>query len=107
MEDLFKQDPFKTKPKDGRIQISASISQEFWKVAKLNHIGWSEALRVGISMILAERGVGDYDNRLNIFRKMKKFQQLAEEYMAKHDDLKRRLEPDLEKEADEILEKKK
>tara|TARA_Y100000310_G_scaffold215760_1_gene216729 strand:+ start:924 stop:1193 length:270 start_codon:yes stop_codon:yes gene_type:complete len=46
-----------------------SISEEFKKLAEEHHISWTEAARVGVSLILAERGVKEYDNKLNIVRK--------------------------------------
>lgn len=49
---------------------SISVSLEFHQLAKQHKISWSEAARVGLSLILAERGVADYDNQLNIFRRM-------------------------------------
>lgn len=56
-----------------------SISPEFDKLAKDNKIHWSEAARVGMSIMLSELGIEAYDNKLNIFRKVQIFKQkLAE-----------------------------
>jgi len=51
---------------------TVKISPEFYKLCKRHAIQWSEAMRVGISIILAERGVADYDNRLTIVRRLNK-----------------------------------
>jgi len=52
------------------IRTSVLISPEFYTLCKKMHIKFSEAMRVGISLILAERGVKEYDNNLNILRRM-------------------------------------
>ena len=55
-----------------------SVSEEFSKLAKDNHISWSEASKIGMSIMLAELGVKDYDNKLNLVRKMQTFKEMAE-----------------------------
>lgn len=69
------------------VRISASVSARFWELARDHNIGWSEALRVGISILLADRDVIQYDNSLNLYRKMRFFQTKAEEYGQKYHDL--------------------
>lgn len=54
----------------GMIQTSVLVSEEFFKLCKFNHIKFSEAIRVGISILLAERGLREYDNNLNLVRKL-------------------------------------
>ena len=54
-----------------KIRTSLSISPEFYKLAIENNIKFSEAISVGISMILAEKGYSKYDNRINRLRKLK------------------------------------
>jgi hypothetical protein len=49
---------------------SISVSRELSKLAEDNKISWSEAARVGMSLILSEKGIDGYDNQLNIFRKL-------------------------------------
>jgi hypothetical protein len=56
-----------------------SVSLEFDKLARDNGVSWSEAARVGISVILGERGIQPYDNKLNLYRKMIRFKTMAEE----------------------------
>lgn len=51
------------------IRTSVLVSPEFYNICKETHIKFSEALRVGISLILAERGIKEYDNNLNLFRR--------------------------------------
>ena len=53
------------------ITTSVRISPEFHRACIDKHISFSEALRVGISVILAERGEIEYDNNLNIARRLK------------------------------------
>jgi hypothetical protein len=53
-----------------RITTSITISSEFFNLCKQNFISFTEAARVGISLLLAEKGIKDYDNNLNIYRKM-------------------------------------
>ena len=47
-----------------------SISPEFDKLQKEYNLSWTECARVGLSVMLAEKGVTDYDNNLNLYRKM-------------------------------------
>jgi hypothetical protein len=62
---------------------SISVSTEFSQLAKENNCSWSEAAKIGMSIILAERGVREYDNNLNLYRKMRTFQIKAEEALQK------------------------
>lgn len=54
----------------GQVQTSVLVSQEFYKLCKEHHIKFSEAIRTGIGVMLAERGVREYDGNLNFFRKL-------------------------------------
>lgn len=72
----------------GQIQTSVLVSQEFYRLCKEYRIKFSEAMRVGIALMLAEKGVKAYDNKLNIFRRMKAYQALAEEASQKVEQLK-------------------
>ena len=56
------------------IRTTILISPEFYKLCKENFIKFSDAMRVGISICLAEKGVKEYDNKLNVYRKMLKYQ---------------------------------
>ena len=46
-----------------------SVSEEFSHLAKEHGLSWSEAARVGMSLALAEKGVREYDNNINVIRK--------------------------------------
>jgi hypothetical protein len=59
-------------------RTSILISEEFYSLCKQYNIKFSEALRVGISIILAEKGVKQYDNKLNLYRKMNYFKDQLE-----------------------------
>lgn len=67
------------RPGKGRVTTSVTISPEFFQLAKNHHIGFSEAMRVGMSLLFAEKGLKDYDTRLSLFRKMQLFQQKTEQ----------------------------
>lgn len=64
---------------EGRITTSVTISPMFFELAKQHHISFTEALRVGLALIFAEKGIADYDNSLNIFRKMQILNKKLEE----------------------------
>jgi hypothetical protein len=53
-----------------RTICSVSMPLEFHQIAKQYNVNLSEAVRVGIGIILAERGVKDYDSNLNISRRI-------------------------------------
>lgn len=53
------------------VVTSVRISPEFYRLAKENRISFSEAMRVGISTLLADKGVVEYDNNLNFTRKLR------------------------------------
>ena len=65
------------------IRTSVNISPEFHDLCKKNNVMFSEAMKVGISIMLAERGIQDYDNKLNIYRKMLYFKAEAEKALQK------------------------
>ena len=71
-------------------RIQTTVSHKFYQLAKQHHIQWAEALRVGISIILAEKGVSDYDNKLNIMRRLNKMRELLEEKTRQIDEIKAR-----------------
>jgi hypothetical protein len=56
---------------------SISVTNEFEKLAFDNRISWTEAARVGMSILLADKGIKDYDTNLGLYRKMKLFQDEA------------------------------
>jgi hypothetical protein len=58
---------------------SISVSKEFADLAREFKLSWSEAARIGISIMLGDLGVSNYDNNINLFRKMRHFQRIAEE----------------------------
>lgn len=63
----------------GRVTTSVTVSPEFFMIAKEQHISFSEAIRVGLSLMFADKGIREYDNRLNLYRKMISFQKRTEE----------------------------
>jgi hypothetical protein len=71
---------------------SISVSLEFNKLAEDNKISFSEAARIGMSLMLAERGIKEYDNNFNLIRRMNFFRQQAEEALQKVADLQNKYE---------------
>ena len=59
--------------------IATTISEDFYKLAKDNHIKWCEALRVGLSVLFGEKGIRGYDNSLNMSRMIMASRAKAEE----------------------------
>ena len=81
------------------INTSVRISPEFHQLAREHNIILTDALRIGLSIIFAERDIKEYDNRLNIVRKMNLFRMELEklsrefdEYKAKHEQHAERVE---------------
>ncbi len=67
------------KTRTPRVTTSITISPEFHSLCVEHDIGFSEAARVGISFLLAEKGVREYDNSLNLYRKFLATRQLLED----------------------------
>ena len=67
----------------GVTTISTTISRTLWEKARHHNIMWSEALRRGVTTILAEKGDEDYLNPLQQSRKIAalvdKIEQLVQE----------------------------
>ena len=82
---------------------SISVSAEFAMKAKELKLSWSEAARVGMAILLAERGEAEYDNKLNLFRKMNFFKSEAEKSILKVEELNKKL---IEKDGIEKVEVK-
>lgn len=89
---------FKANP---MIRTSVLISPEFYKLSKDVHIKFSEAMKVGISLLLAERGIKEYDNNLNIFRKMQILNQKLSETSQELYNLKEKWETETTSKAEE------
>ena len=68
--------------------ISTTVSDEFFQLAQENNIMWSEALRVGISIIAGDRGLAEYQNNTQLYRKMTEYKRLAEDALKKLSSLK-------------------
>lgn len=71
----------------GSVTTSVQVSPSLFHLAKENNIKFVEAMRTGISVLLAEKGVIDYDNNLNITRKITHYNALASEFSQKVHDL--------------------
>ena len=70
--------------------ISISVSKEFDELRRLHRVSWSEAAKIGMSILLAELGVVEYDNRMNLVRKMNKFREIAEAANQKLEELEQK-----------------
>lgn len=71
---------YKAKP---YVQTSVKLSPEFYDLCKTHFISFTEAMRIGISIVLAEKGVREYDNNLNIVRRINELKVRAAEYAQK------------------------
>lgn len=72
--------------KYGQIQTSVLIASDMWQLCKEHHIKFSEAMRVGVSIMLAERGLREYDNKLQITRTRNKLVERIEELTTRKND---------------------
>jgi len=90
---------------EGRIITSVTISPEFFSLAKELNISFTEALRIGLSIMFAEKDVNrSYDNNINVVRKMNIFQMELEKTKRDFDEYRSKHEPHAERV--EIIEKK-
>jgi hypothetical protein len=64
---------------NGRITTSVTVSPEFFRLTKEHGLSFTEALRTGLAIKFAELGIAEYDNELNLFKKMTFFKQKMEE----------------------------
>jgi len=62
------------------IKTSVNISPELYELCRRHRIKFSEALRRGISLMLAEMGVSEYDTNLNLVRRYKELKIKAAHY---------------------------
>lgn len=76
----------------GGVQTSVIVSTEFYKLCKQYNIKFSEALRVGISLLLAEKDIIQYDNNLNISRKIQLLQNKLTATSTELEEVKQKLE---------------
>ena len=61
------------------VKTSVNISPKLYKLARQHFIKFSEAMRVGIAVILGDKGVVEYDNELNVVRKMRAYKKMVED----------------------------
>lgn len=64
---------------EGRVTTSVTISPRFFELARKYNLNFSEATRIGISIMLGDLGIEEYDNTLNLHKKMKLYRQQLEE----------------------------
>jgi len=74
----------------GSICISTTLSRELWEQAQEHGIKWSEALRIGTSYMLSERGQL-YQNPLQMERKLTVFRERLEEVSREKDELEQQM----------------
>lgn len=87
----------KSRRRFGQIQTTVLVTPELYEKCKLHNIKFSEAMRVGIGVLLAERGLREYDTNLNLFRRMNQFREMFEEMSVKYEKLYNQLEGDNKK----------
>jgi hypothetical protein len=89
--------------KPPRVIRSVSLSYEFDKICRENEISISEATRRGISLMLSEKGIKDYDNDLNIVRRVQELKVKAAEALQKIADLEKCQTKDISKEEEKNI----
>lgn len=57
---------------------SISVNKQMAVMMAENRLSWSEASRIGASIMLGDLGVMDYDNSLNLYRKMQLYRNEAQ-----------------------------
>ena len=62
-----------------RVHITTTITSDLLEKARCNRIKLSEALRVGVGVMLAEAGDDTYTGSLNVYRKLNRLQEILEE----------------------------
>ena len=72
-----------------RYVTTVSIEPEFYEICKANKISWSEAARVGAGILLAEKGIKEYDSNLNIMRRMEVMRLKLEETSQQLEEIKK------------------
>lgn len=70
------------------ITTSVRISPEYHQLCVKNFISFSHAMRVGVSLLLAEMGTVGYDNKLNIVREKIRISEELIKYIKKFGELK-------------------
>lgn len=73
---------------DKVIPVTTTLSHSLWEKAQKNKIVWSEALRRGVTGILAEKGDEDYLNPLQQSRKISALVAKIEELVAENEKLR-------------------
>ena len=53
-----------------RVIRSVSVSLEFDNLTRIHKISLTEACKIGTSILLREKGLKEYDNRINILREI-------------------------------------
>jgi hypothetical protein len=69
------------------ITTSVKISPEFHALCIKYYISFSEAMRRGIALMLAEKGIIEYQNDLNIVRMASEYKLKAAAYAQKASDI--------------------
>lgn len=46
-------------------QINTTISDEFHELATSFNLSWAEALKIGLAILMMERGEGQFENPIN------------------------------------------
>ena len=94
------------KKRDPIIQVSANVKSKIWNLAKDKGIGWSDALEMGILFLVADKDGIDYP-KSNLLDKMQKiarnFQAKAQECEALRDQLEGKIDPNIDKELNEVF----
>lgn len=73
-------------------RTTINISPEMYKLCYENRIRFSDAFRIGAAMMLADKGVIEYDNKLNLMRKLNQMREMMEKTSQELFDLREKSE---------------
>jgi len=72
-----------------KVHIDTTLDLAIAQKAREHKIQWSEAMRVGIGVILAERGDDTYVSSLNVYRKINRLTEILEQTTKQLEDFKK------------------
>jgi hypothetical protein len=81
----------KSRKSRGSVTISTTISPELWIKCQEKSISWAEALRIGVTYILSKSGDEDYNNPLQMERKIESLASRLQDLMLEKQELENQL----------------
>lgn len=75
----------------GSVTITTSLGKELHERAILNEISWAEALRVGITYLLSQKGDDNYKNRVQLERQVQNLAVKLSEVAQEKEEIEKKL----------------